>query len=85
MQCSMDKAPKTRNEIERLVLQELQSSDRCEGAAAVSVVAWNDGFDRANWALSTYDNGTAPEYDCELALQEIVLRFQRFYELVEKH
>ncbi len=85
MQGSMEKAPKTRTEIERLVLRELQACDRCEGAAAVSVVAWDDGLDGSNWTLSTFNIGTAREYDCELALLEIIPRFQSFYELVNKH
>ena len=85
MRGSMEKAPKTRSEIERLVLEELQSSERCEGAAAVSVIAWDDELDGSNWTLETFNIGTAREYDCELALLEIIPRFQGFYELVNKH
>ncbi len=85
MRGSMEKAPKTRSELERLVLHELQASDRCEGAAAVSVVAWEDELEDSNWTLATFNIGTARESDCELALLEIIPRFQKFYELVNKH
>jgi hypothetical protein len=81
----MDRAPKTRREIESLVLHELRSSDQCEGAAGVSVVAYDNGIDEANWTLAEYNVGTATEYACELALRQILPRLQGFYDLVEKH
>jgi hypothetical protein len=80
----MDRAPKTRSEIERLVLHELRSSDQCEGAAGVYVIAYDNGIDDANWTLAAYSVGTATEYACELALQQILPRLQGFYDLVEK-
>ena len=81
----MDRAPKTRSEIESLVLHELRSSDQCEGAVGVSVVAYDNEIDDANWTLAAYNPGTATEYACELALQQILPRLQGFYDLVEKH
>jgi hypothetical protein len=81
----MDRAPKTRSEIERLVLHELRSSNQCEGAAGVAVIAYDNGIDDANWTLAAYNAGTATEYACELALQQILPRLQGFYDLVEKH
>jgi hypothetical protein len=79
----MDRAPKTRSEIERLVLHELRSSNQCEGAAGVAVIAYDNGIDDANWTLAAYNAGTATEYAC--ALQQILPRLQGFYDLVEKH
>jgi hypothetical protein len=39
----MERFPKSRIEIERLVLDELETSENCEGASAISVVDWSDG------------------------------------------
>lgn len=80
-----DRYPKTRTEIERLLLAELRAADACQGAAAVSVIPWMDADGGANWTLSTYDIGTAPMWECQSALDQIVPRFQLFYELVQKH
>jgi len=34
----MEKSPKSRVEIERLVLRELQTSESCEGAIGISII-----------------------------------------------
>ena len=81
----MDRVPKSRIEIERLVLDELQTSENCQGASSISVVDWSDEASGANWTVAAYNRGTASEYDCEQALHVIVPRFQGFYELVQKH
>ena len=81
----MERSPKTRIEIERLVLHELQTSENCEGAHGISVVDWSDVYSGANWTVAAYNCGTSSEYDCERALQLIVPRLQGFYELVQKH
>ena len=81
----MERLPKSQIEIERLVLDELQTSENCEGASAISVVSWSDIRGDANWTVAAYNCGTSSEYDCERALQVIVPRFQAFYELVQKH
>ncbi len=82
----MEKAPRSRPEIEKLVLSELQSSDDCEGAAGISIVERDRGpFDGPNWTVAEYDAGSANDYACERALMTIVSRLQRRYELVQKH
>jgi hypothetical protein len=81
----MERFPKSRLEIERLVLLELQTSEHCEGASAISVVDWSDIRSGANWTVAAYNSGTSCDYECEQALQIIVPRFQSFYELVQKH
>jgi len=81
----MERFPKSRNEIERLVLDELQTSENCQGASGISVVDWSDVYSGANWTVAAYNCGTSSEYDCERALQLIVPRLQGFYELVQKH
>jgi hypothetical protein len=82
----MDKAPKSRREIERLVLHELQASGGCEGAAGIAIVGCHSHFAQdANWTVMAFDAGTADDYACERALMTIVCRLQGFYELVQKH
>ncbi len=81
----MERFPKSRIEIERLVLHELQTSENCEGAHGISVVDWSDVYSGANWTVAAYNCGASSEYDCERALQLIVPRLQGFYELVQKH
>jgi hypothetical protein len=81
---SAARAPKTRDEIEVLLLAELRSHD-CEAAIAVWVVADDDPRTGANWTVSFYDAGTADRVSCGLVMDDIVPRFQSFYELVQKH
>jgi hypothetical protein len=81
----MHKFPKSRVEIERLVLHELQAADNCEGAAGISVVACLMASGDANWTVTAYNAGSASGYECDLALQSIVRRLQGFYDLVQKH
>jgi hypothetical protein len=81
----MERFPKSRAEIESLVLQELQASENCEGAVGISVVAWISPANEANWTIAAYKPGTSNKYECELALEHILPRLQGFYELVQKH
>jgi hypothetical protein len=86
----MERTPKSRVEIERLVLGELQSFGECEGAAGISIVGYDNAPDRTgnvgpNWTVAAFDAGTASDYECERALMTIVSRLQGFYELVQKH
>ena len=81
----MERAPKSRVEIENLVLRELQKSANCEGAVGISVVDWVYPGNDANWTVAAYKPGTSGNYECELALQHIVPRLHGFYELVQKH
>ena len=82
----MDKAPKSRSEIERLVLAELRTSGGCEGAAGICIVGCEDmRRESPNWTVAAFDAGSANDYACERALMSIVSRLQGFYELVQKH
>jgi len=82
----VQRAPKSRSEIERLVLAELKSEQGCEGATGIIIAGW-DAIDRdgPNWSVAAFNAGTACDYDCERALLSIVSRLQGFYELVQKH
>ena len=79
----MERSPKSRIEIERLVLRELQTSESCEGATGISIIDYPGN--QANWTVAAYKPGTSGKYECELALERIVPRLQSFYELVQKH
>jgi hypothetical protein len=81
----MQKFPKSRVEIERLVLQELQSCNNCQGAVGISVIDWISPGNEANWTVGAYKPGISGKHECELALEDIVPRLQGFYELVQKH
>ena len=85
-----EKSPKSRQEIEGLLLEALREYAGCEGAAGVLItgyfVATDDvRTDEPNWTVSAFNAGTASDYECERALVEIVSRMQGFYELVQKH
>ncbi|MGZ5803979.1 MAG: hypothetical protein ACXWLC_09660 [Rhizomicrobium sp.] len=86
----MEKAPKSRAEIERLVLAELQTFGNCEGAAGISITGCDSFCDSRfdfgpNWTVAAFNSGTASDYECERALMNIVSRLQGFYKLVQKH
>lgn len=82
----IERAPKSRIEIERLVLAELQGEQGCEGATGI-VIAPVFGFAHQgpNWTVEAFNAGSACDYECERALIGIVSRLQGFYELVQKH
>jgi hypothetical protein len=71
--------------IERLVLPELQPSENCDGAAAISVINRSYPGNEANWNVAAYKPGSSGIHECDLALQRIVPRLQGFYEPVQKH
>ena len=77
------KRPKTRPEIESLLLRELQARPDCEQAHAITVVANHGGT--ATWTVSAFHPGKSDGMTCDLALQYIVPRLQREYDLVCKH
>jgi hypothetical protein len=80
----LDKVPKSKNEIEMVIMAELRDCQDCETAWGVVVVAV-ECDDDANWTVSQFNRGKASAYACDLALQRIVPHYQRLYELVQKH
>ncbi len=83
---ALERTPKSRAEIEQLLLRELQATEDCEGAKGIAVIPHDDGFENGpNWTIAAYNSGSASDYLCERALMNIVARVQRFYELVQKH
>ena len=82
---NMDKAPLTKEEIERLLIADLRTFPNCGRAVRVIVVAIADHADAASWTVSCFDHGRSDGEACDRALQHIVPRFQRVYDLVRKH
>ena len=80
----LDKVPKTKNEIEMLIVAELRDCQDCETAWGVVVIAV-EGDDDANWTVLQFNRGESSAYACDQALQRIVPHYQRIYQLVQKH
>jgi len=80
----LDKIPKTKNEIEMLIVAELRDCQDCETAWGVVVIAV-EGDDDANWTVLQCNRGESSAYACDQALQRIVPHYQRIYQLVQKH
>ena len=81
----VEKVPKTKEEIERLIVAELRTFSDCEKALGVIVIAIADYTDGTSWTVSSYDCGKSDGYACDRALQRIVPQFQRVYDMVQKH
>jgi hypothetical protein len=81
MDKSTDKSPKTRAELEALVLAELRAAPQCGGALHVTVVAYDDYRVPATWEVASFNPGTSEQEKCELALCEIVSRLQQCFDI----
>ena len=68
----MNKSPKTRMELEALVLIELRAAPQCSGAVHVTVVAYDDYRVGATWEVASCNPGTSAPEHCERALCNIV-------------
>jgi hypothetical protein len=81
----MDKLPVTKQEIERLLIAELHAFPDCEKALQIDVVPIVDYTNTATWTVSRFNHGKSCGEACDRALQHIVPRFQRVYDMVRKH
>jgi hypothetical protein len=81
----MQKSAKTKEELERLIVAELQTFADCEQALGIVVVSIGDCPDAATWTVARFNAGKSDGAACHQALQHIVPRFQRAYDLVQKH
>jgi hypothetical protein len=79
----VEKQPKTKEEIQRLIVAELRTFANCEHALGIVVVPIVD--DAATWTVSSFHRGGSDGYACDRALQRIVPHFQRLYDLAQKH
>lgn len=77
----MDKSPKTRTELEVLVLAELRAAPQCGGALHVTVVPYDDYRVPATWEVASFNPGTSEQEKCERALCGIVSRLQQRFDV----
>jgi hypothetical protein len=80
-----DKLPKTKEEIQRLIVAELRTFADCENAMGIVVAPVFDDGDNVTWTVSCFHRGASDGYACDRALQRIVPHFQQLYDMVQKH
>ncbi len=80
-----EKSAKTKEELQRLIVAELQTFADCEQAMGIMVVSVDDCPGARTWTVSRFNAGKSDGDACYQALQHIVPRFQKAYELVQKH
>jgi hypothetical protein len=81
----VEKLPKTKDDIQRLIIAELRTCADCEKAWGIIVVPVVDDFAIATWTVSRFNRGQSDAYACDRALQRIVPHYQRLYDLAEIH
>jgi hypothetical protein len=81
----VEKLPKTKDEIQRLIIAELRTCAECEKAWGIVVVPVVDDISIATWTVSRFHRGQSNAYACDRALQRIVPHYQRLYDLAQKH
>jgi hypothetical protein len=79
-----EKSPKSRTEIEALLIADLRDVVGCEHVERIVVIPM-PGDEETNWTVKCFNRGRSNGAACDRALQEIVPRLQGFYELVQKH
>jgi hypothetical protein len=77
----MEKSPKTRTQLEALVLAELRATPQCGGALHVTVVPYDDYRVAATWEVASFNPGTSEQEKCELAVCDIVRRLQQCFDI----
>jgi hypothetical protein len=75
------RTPRTRTELEALVLTELRTSRQCGGAIHVTVVAYDNYRVGATWEVARCNPGASNPVECERALSDIVLRLQQQFDI----
>jgi hypothetical protein len=83
--CIVNKLPKTKDEIQRLITSELRTFNDCEEARGVVVIPIVADDGGATWTVSCFNRGGSDGYACDRALQRIVPHYQRLYDLAQKH
>jgi hypothetical protein len=76
-----EKLPKTKAELEALVLAELRAAPQCGSAVHVTVVAYDDYRVGATWEVASCDPGTSAPEHCERALCDVVRRLQQDFDI----
>jgi len=74
-----EKLPKTKTELEALVLAELRAAPQCGAAVHVTVVPYDDYRVGGRWPV-VIRGASAPEA-CERALCDIIRRLQQHFDI----
>ena len=85
IEAAAEKLPKTKNEIQRLIIAELRTFAECEKTWGIVVVPIVDDTGTATWTVSRFHRGQSSAYACDRALQRIVPHYQRLYDLAPTH
>ena len=83
--CIVNKLPKTKDEIQQLIMAKMRSFADCDKACGVVVIPVVAGDGGATWTVSCFHRGGSDAYACDRALQRIVPHYQRLCDLVQKH
>jgi len=81
----VENLPKTKDEIQRLIIAELRTCAECENAWGIIVVPVVDDLGIATWTVSRFHRGQSDAHACDRALQRIVPHYQRLYDLAQIH
>jgi len=81
----VEKLPKTKDEIQRLIIAELRTCAECENAWGIIVVPVVDDLGIATWTVSRFHRGQSDAYACDRALQRIVPDYLRPYKRAQVH
>ena len=81
----MNKHPKTKNEIQDLVTAALRRFPGCEEAGGMVVVGLDSESTGATWTVSRFNRAESDADACDRNLPVIVPKYQRLYDLKEKH
>ena len=76
-----EKLPKTKTELEALVLAELRAAPQCGAAVHVTVVPYDDYRVGATWEVASCNPGASAPEACERALCDIVSRLQQRFDI----
>jgi hypothetical protein len=82
---TLNKSPKTKDEIQDAVTAQLRRFPGCEEAWGVVVVGLDSEITGATWTVSRFNRGESSAHACDRALQVIVPHYQRLYDLQQKH
>jgi hypothetical protein len=69
--CIVNKLPKTKDEIQKLIVAKLRTFADCEKAWGVVVVPFAGDTGVATWTVSCFHRGESNAYACDRALQRI--------------
>lgn len=78
----MAKPTKTADELSQMIADEVRKHPQCAGFTSISLYALAKGeIPDVNWGPAQMNYGTASPLECDVALNEIVTRYQLLYDM----